>query len=161
MQQHGEILFGDVCLSIGVRVSSNCSVNQHSFGLLPLPLVKRWQRARGEERWGRVRGKERIALLLYVSPLSLLTFVFLVSFPDWSLSVCPLVFPIILLYLFLNCFVFRFAYFILFYLPLFPVHIVSDMLLNFTTLAQLLNSQIFFLVGDSGNKLGKQHWHNL
>lgn len=39
MQQPSEILFGDVCLSIGVRVSSNCSVNQHRSGLPASPVT--------------------------------------------------------------------------------------------------------------------------
>lgn len=39
MQRHSEILFGDVCLSILVRVSSNCSVIQHSSGLPASPAT--------------------------------------------------------------------------------------------------------------------------
>lgn len=60
--------------------------------LLPLPLVKSWQRAKGEERWGRVREKERILLLcvsliahLSLSLQSVLYFsllFFLVAFTD-------------------------------------------------------------------------------
>lgn len=88
MQQHGEILFGDVWLSIAVRVSSNCSVNQHSFGLLPSPLVKPWQRARGEEVM-HSEGKRKDAFS--AAPRSLLSFhCFLLM--THSVPVCPLVF---------------------------------------------------------------------
>lgn len=36
---YGEIRFGDVCLSIGVRVGSNCSVNQRCCGLPASPAT--------------------------------------------------------------------------------------------------------------------------
>lgn len=52
--------------------------------LLPLPLVKPWQRARGEERWGRVRNKKEY--LHHSVCLSLLTFVCLDGVYSWRLT---------------------------------------------------------------------------